>query len=270
MQYDPSRESLFQPGRATDFFEHGPLRSDASLCAETARLAYVTTSESAAAFLARANFKLLKFVDIAGSQAFVTGDGSRVFVAFRGTEASDPTDLGFDVDAELSPCPQGGHAHRGFMRALESVWSTIESAIPDNTPVLMTGHSLGAAVATLAATRRPSAQLFTFGSPRVGDEQFVSRAVANVRHERYVDCADIVTRVPPEDLGYRHTGTRHYIDRHGNEHRNIPDADIEADRFDAEADYLKRFAFRRGTAATRSLADHAPINYLSGVAGLRD
>jgi len=112
-----------------------------------ARLAYVTTAENVAAFLARANFKLLKFVDIARSQAFVATDGSRVFVAFRGTEASDPTDLGFDVDAELGPCPQGGLAHRGFMSALESVWSTIESAIPENIPTLMTGHSLGAAVA---------------------------------------------------------------------------------------------------------------------------
>ena len=237
-----------------------------------ARLAYVTTTEAVVAFLARTNFRLLKFVDIGGSQAFVAGagDGSSVFVAFRGTGASDPTDLGFDVDAELSPCPQGGRAHRGFMRALELVWSTIEPAIPENTRLLMTGHSLGAAVATLAATRRRDAQLFTFGSPRVGDEQFVTRAVANIRHERYVDCADIVTRVPPEELGYRHAGTRHYIDRHGKEHVSIPDADIRADRLDAEADYLKRFAFRRGTAATRSLADHAPINYVSGVAGLRD
>jgi triacylglycerol lipase len=269
LQYDSTKESLFRPGRATDFFQHGPLPSDASLCAEMARLAYVTSDKAVAAFLARANFTLLKFVDNGGSQAFAAGDGGRVVVAFRGTEASDPTDLGFDVDAELSPCPQGGQAHRGFMRALELVWPTLEPVIPANARVLMTGHSLGAAVATLAATRRPGAQLVTCGSPRVGDAQFVARAMANVPHERYVDCADIVTRVPPEELGYRHTGTRHYIDQHGKEHVSISDGDVESDRLLAEADYLKRFAFRSGSAPTRGLADHAPINYLSGVAGLR-
>jgi predicted lipase len=150
------------------------------------------------------------------------------------------------------------------------VWPTVQTAIPARGRVMMTGHSLGAAIATLAATRRPPAQLFTFGSPRVGDREFAtSAAVVNVPHARYVDCADLVARVPPEALGYVHTGTRHYIDRHGKERLTITDAEIQADRVAAEIEYLREFAFKTGVVPARSLADHAPINYLSGVAGLR-
>jgi pimeloyl-ACP methyl ester carboxylesterase len=61
--------------------------------------------------------------------------------------------------------------------------------------LLMTGHSLGAALATLAALDFPTAKLINFGSPLVGDAgfaaQFIDREVA-----RYVHCCDVITRVP--------------------------------------------------------------------------
>jgi hypothetical protein len=268
--YDATKDALIRPGQASDFFTHGPLATEAGLCAEMARLAYVKAEATARAFLARAQFSLVKFVDISSSQAFVAARGDDVVVAFRGTESDDPTDLGFDVDFLLDPWPTGGRVHRGFVTALDRVWSTLEPTIPARGRVMMTGHSLGAAIATLAATRRQPAQLFTFGSPRVGDREFAtSAAVVRVPHARYVDCADLVARVPPEALGYVHTGTRHYIDRHGKEHLTITDAEIQADRVAAELEYLQEFAFKTGRVPTRSLADHAPINYLSGAAGLR-
>lgn len=38
---------------------------------------------------------------------------------------------------------------------------------------------------------------------------------AKVRHLRWVNNNDIVTRVPPKWLRYRHTGTRMYLDGNG-------------------------------------------------------
>src|SRR2546430_3865218 len=38
---------------------------------------------------------------------------------------------------------------------------------------------------------------------------------SDVDHGRYVDCCDLVTRVPPEFLGYVHVGALRYIDRNG-------------------------------------------------------
>jgi len=44
---------------------------------------------------------------------------------------------------------------------------------------------------------------------------------------------------------------------------------INADRLKASAWYLVRHAFLPGTVFSRDLADHAPINYVSGAMGLR-
>jgi hypothetical protein len=266
--YDPSRESLFHPGRATDFFQNGPLTTEAALCAEMARLAYVKRSADLSAFLARASFSLVQAADVAGSQAFVATRGGDAVLAFRGTEPDDPTDLGADADLVLVELAGGGRVHRGFAHALDVVWSSIAPAIPAGGRVLVTGHSLGAALATLAAPRVSGARLFTFGSPRVGDAAFAARP-DHPPHQRWVDCADLVTRIPPETLGYAHTGERHYLDRAGHHQPGIDEAAIEADRRQAEVEYLMTYTFRRGTAALRDLADHAPINYVSGVAGLR-
>jgi len=266
--YDASRDSLLHPGRAADFFLDRQLTSDAARCAEMARLAYVKRDADLEAFLARANFSLATSADVAGSHAFVATHRGDTVLAFRGTETDDPTDLGADVDLVLVDLAGGGRVHRGFDRALQAIWSAVAPAIPTGARILVTGHSLGAALATLAALRLRGSILFTFGSPCVGDAAFAGRP-DHPPHERWVDCSDLVTRIPPATLGYAHTGLLHYIDREGRHRAGIDDAAIDADRRRAEIEYLVTYAFRKGTVATRDLADHAPINYVSGVAGLR-
>lgn len=55
--------------------------------------------------------------------------------------------------------------------------------------------------------------LYTYGSPRVGDRRFVNFVGHN--HTRCVNNNDIVTRVPPAWMGYRHSGREMYLDRDG-------------------------------------------------------
>ncbi len=56
-------------------------------------------------------------------------------------------------------------------------------------------------------------QLFTYGSPRVGDRRYIN--FVNLEHYRYVNNNDIVTRVPPIMMGYRHCGREVYLNRNG-------------------------------------------------------
>lgn len=56
-------------------------------------------------------------------------------------------------------------------------------------------------------------ELYTFGSPRVGCKRYIRHAP--VRHYRWVHNNDIVTRVPPVWMGYRHGGNELYLDRYG-------------------------------------------------------
>ena len=75
----------------------------------------------------------------------------------------------------LTESGQGGKVHRGFKHALAEVWEEkglfeyIKSRDTSNRTIWFTGHSLGAALATLAANRYGKAQgLYTFGSPAWG------------------------------------------------------------------------------------------------------
>jgi triacylglycerol lipase len=115
--------------------------------------------------------------------------------------------------------------HEGFKNALNVVWPkpvNILKPLADR-PVWITGHSLGAALATLAADRvtreRASSQLgelkgiYTFGSPLVGDRQFVDGFNTRCadRSFRFVNDQDTVTRLPPRLLGYRHVNTERIV-----------------------------------------------------------
>ena len=79
----------------------------------------------------------------------------------------------------------------------------------------MTGHSLGGGMATLAAGRQQQrcVYLYTYGSPRVGNKEYGLNF--NVNCFRVQNNNDIVPRVPPWVLGYRHIGTNVYINHYG-------------------------------------------------------
>jgi hypothetical protein len=70
-------------------------------------------------------------------------------------------------------------------------------------PLLVTGHSLGAALATLAAVDLLPDKLITFGSPRVGDANLAGWFNQIAVH-RFVNCCDVVGRVPPERFDAEH------------------------------------------------------------------
>jgi hypothetical protein len=136
-------------------------------------------------------------------------------LAFRGTEADDQNDKDADLDAILVP-ENGALVHQGFKRYLDAVWDDVAAAVATyrrdhpNQLITVTGHSLGAALASLAFTRLndPHTSLFTFGCPRVGNWVFCRRiedASVKQRCYRVVDDLDVVTHVPPLPF-YAHPG----------------------------------------------------------------
>jgi hypothetical protein len=201
---------------------------------------------------------------------FALSAGKKLAIAaFRGTDKDDPTDIGDDANVLLGPWKPGGLVHTGFFNALQEVRPALDLAVPgDDWRVLYTGHSLGAALATLLASGQHPSALYTYGSPRVGDDEFVT-TLEKVPHSRYVDCCDIVARIPPETLGYEHIGDPYYIDRSGLIKFDPPIETMEHDRMIAAAEYFLAYSWRHGTVAVRELADHAPINYVSAVLGAR-
>ncbi|HEY7682088.1 MAG TPA: lipase family protein [Gemmatimonadales bacterium] len=188
-------------------------------------------------------------------------------LTFRGTEL-EPRDWSTDLNALPTAWPAGGQVHRGFADALRDVWDEVAAALVGlPSRLLYTGHSLGAALATLAASLRQPTVRYTFGSPRVGDAAFV-QSLAALPHHRFVNCCDVVCRVPPEALGYAHLGPPAYLDGYGHLHVAPDDELVEKDQARARRAYLWRYAWRLGTLWTRDVADHTPANYVAAAAQL--
>lgn len=276
LAYDPSTAALTSPGAAPTVLPSGIQPSLAALCSELSRLVYVAFE--ADTVQAKRLLQDLNRAGIAaytpicsaetGTQAFgVTLADGRALLVFRGTEPQALSDLGTDLSATPMPWRMdGAQVHQGFKRAFDSIEGVMTAWLAGRhgAQVICTGHSLGAALATLAASQLQAGSLYTFGSPRVGNQAFAA-TLASTNVERYVDCCDVVPHLPPESPWYVHVGERRYIDAGG--HMAALGCDPTADRIQARADYLLHDAWRIGALISRDLADHSPINYVRAFFG---
>ena len=200
-----------------------------------------------------------------GTQAFAMTTDEIILIAFRGTEAVK--DFITDANVDLIAGPLGGEVHEGFSEALTSVWSTIKEAIGNfrgngGKSLWFTGHSLGAGLATLAVARLldkgdPVDGLYTFGQPRTGDKRFARNFNLEFKPEafRFVNNNDVVTRVPPRVLGYRHIGTFRYFDADGKFHTNMSKWNRFLDRMNGRFDDILKWG-------ADGIKDHSMSGYL--------
>jgi len=169
------------------------------------------------------NFKLThKFFDpntnTFGFAGLAPAAGENVIVlSFRGATPTAGRNWITDLTAHRRPYPglRGATVHKDFYNAYLSVARQVNRAVKSllancqKCHIYITGHSLGGAIATLAAadlyTVTPDITVYTFGSPRVGDETFASYYDKIVPDTyRLVNHYDLVPHVPQRFLGFRH------------------------------------------------------------------
>lgn len=139
---------------------------------------------------------------------FILESPDEIIVAFRGT--SQQADWISDLIASqrsFKYIKQDCMTHRGFTDIYATARNELISALsilPSGKPLTVTGHSLGAALATLCAvdaaanTAFTSPALYTYGSPRVGDPAFKKAFNSYIRTSyRIANTFDAVTFVPP-------------------------------------------------------------------------
>ena len=154
-------------------------------------------------------------------------------LAFRGTETR-PTDVLTDlkfrrITMDPGVVPHAGTVHRGFAAAFTSVapllYATLNTLFPPKDGgggyqrLFVTGHSLGGALATLAARGIaahcpgvPAVTVYTFGSPMVGSDAFGVDYDASIPDTyRCVNDQDLVACLPPPALGYGPVGRTHFL-----------------------------------------------------------
>ncbi|RBP39670.1 lipase (class 3) [Roseimicrobium gellanilyticum] len=191
--------------------------------AEASQIAYDTNPLSVVSWAKAQGFQTPVPFDRKNVQGFWGVQGDVALLAFRGT--SNPGQ--WIRDARFAPVPfPWGWIHAGFKDGVEDVGPDLADfykALADAKPkyVWITGHSLGGALAVVAAARLKMqtsriAGLYTYGQPRVGLGAFAERFSIELPGQlyRFVNQSDIVTRVPP-GLLYRHTGIVKRIVRPG-------------------------------------------------------
>ena len=225
-----------------------------------------------------AGLERIIFFNQSGTQCFIASNSRFAIVVFRGSETwnrndrFDPrqmiADFMTDIDIRLSDWIRGGKVHTGFMTALDSIWDDMQPEIKrlqdQGVLIWVTGHSLGAALATLAADRLQNVQgLYTFGSPRVGDQEFQKRF--GLKAFRVVNGKDIVADVPPKGL-YRHVGKHIFIDQKGGiraRHRATEESDDASCLADSNASGNAGEVGKSDSALyiPGSIRDHVPVLY---------
>mgnify|MGYP003773995253 FL=1 len=180
--------------------------------------AYLDKKEGTAKYK-ELGYTQVKFIDKRGAQCYVVSNKDEMVLCFRGTEPTELSDLGADLNAFPDRGQIGGFVHNGFQNELEKVYDDIIKLVeskPKKKPLFITGHSLGGAMATIMASRiqRQIKCLYTYGSPRVGSKKFIEKC--QFSHYRHVNNNDAVPRVPFAILGYMHHSTARYINHYGN------------------------------------------------------
>jgi triacylglycerol lipase len=137
-----------------------------------------------------------------------------VILAFAGTDPGIWQNLATDIDVPIDPVTD---THQGFQLAVQAARTQIGQAVlrcqQTHKPLLIPGHSLGAARAALAAqmasaARTPPRAVYVFGMPRTGGLEFQAGYDGSLGALTYrlVHGIDLVARVPPSSLGFHHVG----------------------------------------------------------------
>jgi triacylglycerol lipase len=214
------------------------------------------------------------FVEQADTQAYVAASLDAVLVCFRGTQPGRLGDIVDDIVIPLVPWTHDAHGfvHLGFSNALERVWSKLVAVVEPlakTRSVWFGGHSLGAALATLAADRyEKTAGVCTLGSPRVGDPIFAAHFNTKFgeRSLRYVNDTDIVTHVPPPlPLPYEHVKSLRHINADGHVTTQTPSSEHFLPQVFGSTKHLREVCdgLQSGalTIAPDFLLDHMPRAY---------
>ena len=203
------------------------------------------------------------------TQVFVAKKDNYQIVCFRGTESF--TDALVDVWFKKVSADEGkGKVHAGFQSALDEIWTQLEKTLNKQTPIYVSGHSLGGALAQLTANRLTSNNyrvygVYTFGSPRVGNLTFKKSYDVRLKDNTFlhINNRDVVATVPPEILGFMNLGgserrfdSNHQITLKDTEGKTIStQEELEFDQLDTKKQLVIRNEMKEVSASIKASSE---------------
>ena len=193
------------------------------------------------------------------TQAFVAMKGKSLYVVFRGTSSKKDA----QNDASIDKVPfiaEGDKVHIGFLSSWHSVMDVVLKNIAKMSgydKIVVCGHSLGAAVATLSAYHISHVvdgvdiECCTIGSPRVGNKTFKDNYDGRkIKTLRIVHNNDVVTHSP--FIGYYHVNHMLRIDDEGNIKKFM-------------IDWNRAWNYVKSMVTGKNIKDHMTENYISSL-----
>lgn len=164
-----------------------------------------------------------------------------LFIGFRGSSNIQNWISNIQIVFEHPYDDSNIAVDKGFYDLYDVLKPSIISTLSDmsskyhTNKLLITGHSLGGALATVAAFdmlyyKQPYevSYLITFGSPRVGNYDFSEYFnMFSIYSKRITHYYDIVPHVPEEFLGYRHISNEIWYNEHNSDYVICNDNDSE-------------------------------------------
>jgi pimeloyl-ACP methyl ester carboxylesterase len=206
---------------------------NAQFLAHASDLAYFNEAEGAPKFKDELGLDARLF-SVGNTQAYLATNGDHIVVAFRGTESPTTIDGLKDwlltdannllivpegrLGTDLAAAGVGARFHQGFVNAIADIWDPLFAALDaerkkQDRPIWLTGHSLGGALALLAAwlLRRKFVavhQVYTFGGPMIGNREAIAALDKEYAGKifRFVNAPDPVPMLPTMSLLANHYG----------------------------------------------------------------
>ena len=173
----------------------------------------------------------------ADTTGFVALDDTakEIVVAFRGSSSIRNWIADFNAGFTDAPYCNDCLVHEGFYGAYQdqadSIRSTVDKLSKANPTygITVTGHSLGGALAQVAAGDFRSkgfknVTACTFGSPRIGNKEFSDWVSKSGPNYRFTHTDDPVPRLPLILMGYEHVSPEYHITKGDS---NIPPSNID-------------------------------------------
>lgn len=165
----------------------------------------------------------MQFFEYGDAEAGFYQQNDRLYVSFRGTDLGEINDVMADLDTSSCVYFDGKRCHRGFFEYVSPLFNAIISRLTSTRcEIIVTGHSLGGAMALLFAIECMRREiriegLVTFGQPRALCPSLASwfEQMRVFRYYRLVNDNDVVTKLPPRCLGFVHCGTVVYSNEIG-------------------------------------------------------
>lgn len=200
----------YQPNSSQDKFSLDQLTSlsfsyeKALSLAEASKLSYKNEKTVQTKALAGWGFTRCECINVESTQLFVAQTDQTILIAFRGTEINLEDWLG-NMDIRTTP-KSYGYVHKGFEAHYSNIKTKLEAILANSNAaqksIWLTGHSLGGAIATIAAAELNDlyniSGIYTFGQPRAGFDRLRTFVETNFtdKFHRFVNQNDPISILP--------------------------------------------------------------------------